>query len=97
MFFGANSLVRNCEVPCAVHLHHSQLQELGDVVEEGEGEDGNDVELPHRHAVTELRNIFMIKCWDGPHTDNMIGLQLNLKIVTTPTIIQHNHNTTSTL
>ena len=31
-----------------------QLKELGKVVEEGEEEDGEDVELPHREMVTEL-------------------------------------------
>jgi len=32
-----------------------QLKELGKVVEEGEEEDGEDVELPHRETVAELK------------------------------------------
>ena len=48
------------DILIAVILLHCQLQELGDVVEEGEGEDGEDVELPHREVVAKLQLFVLI-------------------------------------
>ena len=44
----------HAEVGAAYDFSDWQLQELWEVVEEGEEEDGEDVELPHRELVTEL-------------------------------------------